>query len=520
MSGQGQYHLSHQARVRPDAPALIMAATGEVATFRELEDAANRAAQLLRQHGLQRGDRFAIWSGTNRRFLEIAWAMQRAGLFMVMIPARLTLEEAAYIINDSGVKVVIASAVLGERAAQLGDAAAAHLVNHPKVYSLCGSVAGLEAWEEATARMPAELIADPSFGRPMIYSSGTTGPSKGVVQPLFDNAFDDMSTFLQVHQAKDVLPGSVFATTAPLYHSGPMWMSLSEQAMGATVLLFEKFEPEGVLAAIDRYKVERGQFVPTMFVRMLKLPQEVRDTYDVSSLKLVMHAAAPTPTEAKRAMIAWWGPIFVDLYSGAEGVGMTVIDSHEWLRKPGSVGRTVGGRIIVADEDGNELPPGKEGVIYFADAKPFSYLHDEEKAKRAFHPKIPGAATLGDVGYVDEEGYLFLTDRLSFKINSGGNNIFPQEIEDLLIGHPKVHDVAVFGVPHEDMGEVVKAVVQPQPGDEGGPELAGELLEYCKAHLAIFKCPRSIDFMSQLPRDPSGKLYKRELRDAYRSPVA
>lgn len=510
------YHLSHQARIRPDAPALIMADGGAITTFAELNSASNRGAQLLRSLGLKRSDRFAIWSGSNQRYLEIAWAMQRSGLYMVMIPARLTVEDAAYIVNDSGASVVIVSVALGEKASIFANQAASDCPAARHIFSLCGEIAGLASWEAATAAMPAKEIADPSFGRPMIYSSGTTGPSKGVFMPLLDDPFDDMTNFLQVHQAKDVTPGSIFATTAPLYHSGPMWMSLSEQAMGATVLLFEKFDPEAVLAAIDRYKVERGQFVPTMFVRMLKLPQEVREHCDVSSIRLIMHAAAPCPVETMRAMIDWWGPVFVDLYSGAEGIGLTIITSAEWLRKPGSVGKSVGGRIIISGEDGNELPPGQEGVVYFETRSEFTYLGDPEKAKRAFHPTIPGAATLGDVGYVDAEGYLFLTDRLSFKINSGGNNIFPQEIEDLLIQHPAVRDAAVFGIPDEDMGELVKAVVESQPGFSPGVRLEAELLEFCRARLAIFKCPRSVDFTEQLPRDPSGKLYKRELRDLYR----
>jgi acyl-coenzyme A synthetase/AMP-(fatty) acid ligase len=492
-----------------------MAGSGEVVSFAALEAAANRGAHLLRRLGLQRGDVFALWSGNNARFLEIAWTMRRTGLYMTTIASKFNANETSYILNDSKARVLILDAGLPHAAALVGTLAQ-RCPDIGPVFTIGGDLAGAARWERAISGMPATLIPDASPGQTMIYSSGTTGKPKGVVQPLPEGNHDQMSPFTPVmlHRYKSH-PGSTFLVSAPLYHAGPLAMAMAEQSLGAGVLVFEKFDAAGVLAAIEHHRPERAQFVPTMFVRMLKLPPEVRARYDVSSLKVAIHSAAPCPIDAKREMIAWWGPILEEIYGGTENAGATMISSEEWLRKPGSVGRAVGSVIHICDDQGNELPVGATGVIYFESAAKFRYLNDPEKSLSTRHPQHLDWATFGDIGRMDEDGYLFLSDRKAFMIIAGGVNIYPQEVEDALAMHPAVADVAVFGIPDSDMGEQVKAVVQPTEWAAAGPALEAELIRYCKSKLATLKCPRSIDFEPSLPRDATGKLLKKPLRDRY-----
>jgi acyl-CoA synthetase (AMP-forming)/AMP-acid ligase II len=509
-------HISHWAERTPTAVAIRMAASGEERTFLELDRASNRGAQLLRRLGLRRGEVFAIWSGNSPQFLEIAWAMQRSGLYMTPIAAKLTPAEAAYIINDSGARVVVIDAAIGPAAPAFAQQAAELCPNVEAFFSVRGELPGVDDWEAAAANLPSTPIADQSCGRQMIYSSGTTGRPKGVRQPLPAEAFDADGAYEQFHQATFKSgPGSAFLATAPLYHSGPMAMAMAEMRLGATVVVCEKFDAEAVLAAIETNRVERGQFVPTMFVRMLKLPADTRARYDLSSMRLAIHSAAPCPVEVKRAMIDWWGPVLFEIYGGTENAGSTMIDSHEWLRKPGSVGRVAHGEMHICSEDGAELGPNATGLIYFEGRATFSYLNDPEKTRNARHPLHLDWATLGDIGRVDEDGYLFLSDRRSFMIICGGVNIYPQEAENALALHPAVADVAVFGVPDPDMGEQVKAVVQPADWSAAGPALEAELISYCRTQLASLKCPKSVDFERELPRDPTGKMMKRLLRDRY-----
>jgi acyl-CoA synthetase (AMP-forming)/AMP-acid ligase II len=509
-------HIRDWAERTPDAPAIIMARSGERVTFAELEAASNRNAHQLRTLGLKRGDVFALWSSNNPGFLELAWAMQRSGLYMVPLPAKLTAPEAAYIINDSGARVTIVDAGIGAAAETFAAEHGALCPKVERVFSLRGPLPGLERWEEASAAMPATPIADESTGATLIYSSGTTGHPKGVFRPLSEAAFDGADGLELFHGHRfGVKPGDVFVNAQPLYHSGPSAMTMVEQRLGATALVFEKFDPELMLASIERHKAVRGQFVPTMFVRMLKLPQETRAGYDVSSLKAAIHSAGPCPIEAKHAMINWWGPILHEIYGGTENAGSTYIDSHEWLRKPGSVGRVMQGAAHVCNEDGDELPIGETGVIYFDGGANFTYLNDAEKSRNARNPKHPTWATFGDIGRLDEDGYLFLSDRRAFMIICGGVNIYPQEAENLLTMHPDVGDVAVFGVPDPDMGEQVKAVVAPADWSRAGSALEAELIAYCRDNLAHLKCPKSIDFEQALPRDEAGKLAKRQLRARY-----
>jgi long-chain acyl-CoA synthetase len=510
-------HISEWAARTPDAPAIIMAGTGERVTFAELEAAANRGAQLLRRHGLTRGDSFALWSGNNPRFLETVWAMQRSGLYLTPVQAKLKPPEAAYVIDDCNARLLIIDAGIGPGAEELARRVRELCPKVETVYALRGDIPGVPRWEAATAAMPAALIDDPSTGQVMIYSSGTTGRPKGVRMPLSNDAWNAAGAYAPFHkQMYGTEPGTVFLATAPLYHTGPLNFVLGEQRLGATTVVFEKFDAEAVLAAIQDYKVERAQFVPTMFTRMLKLPAGVRARYDHSNFKVAIHSAAPCPVDAKKQMIDWWGPILIEVYGGTEGAGATYINSHEWLKKPGSVGRSVDGRIHICSEAGEDLPLGETGVIYFeGGAKNFSYFNDPEKTKGVGHPIHPDWATFGDIGRIDEDGYLFLSDRRAFMIIAGGVNIYPQEAENLLVMHPEVTDVAVFGVPDPDMGEQVKAVVQPVDWSRAGQQFEAELIAYCRANLATLKCPKTIDFERELPRDPTGKMMKRELRARY-----
>jgi long-chain acyl-CoA synthetase len=503
-------HPSVHARSTPEKPAYIMADTGEVTTYGELERASNRLAQLFRARGLKARDHIALLMENQKRFYEVCWAAQRAGLYFTAISTRLTAPEAAYIINDCGARLLIASrAMAGVASDVLGDvpAVATRLMTD-------GAVAGFEDYEDAVARMPDTPIADETSGADMLYSSGTTGRPKGVKLPLTGDPIDFVSPMGQAaRQLYGFGPDSIYLSPAPLYHAAPLRFNMWVMRVGGTCVIMEHFDAEEFLRLVERHRVTHSQLVPTMFVRMLKLPEETRTRYDLSSLEVAIHAAAPCPVEVKRKMIEWWGPILLEYYAGTEGNGFTFINSHDWLAHPGSVGRALVARLHIVGDDGEELPPGEPGTVYFSGGPEFSYHNDPEKTAQTRNDR--GWSTLGDVGYVDEEGYLYLTDRKAFMIISGGVNIYPQEVENLLIGHPKVADVAVFGVPNEEFGEEVKAVVQPMDWADAGPALEAELIGYCRQHLAHLKCPKSVDFERELPRHPTGKLYKRLLRDRY-----
>ncbi len=503
-------HPSVHARATPGKPAYIMAGSGEVVTYGELEDRSNRLAQLFRARGLKAGDHIAILMENQTRFYEICWAAQRAGLYFTAISTRLTAPEAAYIVNDCGARMLIASHAMSGAAASLPGQV-------PGVKSLLmtdGTVPGFESYEAAVAAMPAAPIADETSGVDMLYSSGTTGRPKGVKLPPSGEPIDFVSP---QGMASRALYGfdqdTVYLSPAPLYHAAPLRFNMWIMRVGGTSVIMEHFDAEAYLRLVETYRATHTQLVPTMFVRFLKLPDEVRLRHDVSSLKVAIHAAAPCPIDVKRRMIDWWGPILMEYYAGTEGNGSTFINSEDWLKHPGSVGRSLVARLHIVGDDGEELPPGEPGTIYFSGGPDFSYHNDPEKTAQTRNEK--GWSTLGDVGYVDEEGFLYLTDRKAFMIISGGVNIYPQEVENLLIGHPKVADVAVFGVPNDEFGEEVKAVVQPMDWADAGPALEAELIAHARAHLAHLKCPRSVDFERELPRHPTGKLYKRLLRDRY-----
>lgn len=504
------HHILHHARRQPDKPAMIMASTGETLTFGQLDAAANRGAHLLRRLGLQRGDGVALFMDNSPRFLEIVWAAERAGLYLTPISSKLNAEEAAYIVQDAGAGAIIAGKGVGMAA----EALAALRPDLP-AYMTDGSAPGFIPWEETVASEPDTLPEDAAPGSIMLYSSGTTGRPKGIRLDLPAEKLGE--TPFAIIGVGSLLYGfhsdMVYLSPAPLYHAAPLRFTMAVQALGGTVVVMEHFDPEAALAAIERYRVTHAQWVPTHFVRMLKLPEEARTRHDLSSLQNVWHAAAPCPVPVKRAMIDWWGPIISEYYAGSEGNGFVAINATDWLAHPGSVGRGLTAKVHICDEDGNELPPRAEGMVYFEGNSSFRYHNDAEKTRSSYNQH--GWSTLGDVGWVDEEGFLYLTDRKSFMIISGGVNIYPQEIENLFVTHPKVADVAVFGGPHEEMGEQVIAVIQPMDMADAGPALAAELNDFARAHLSHVKVPRRIDFLEELPRHATGKLYKRLLRDRY-----
>lgn len=482
-----------------------MAGSGETMSYARLEARSNQAAQLYRAAGLQRGDVLAIFLENCLDFLPLCWGAQRAGLIFTCISTKLTADEAGYIVRDSGAKLLIAGATLA--------AVAKHLPAVAHRYSVGGEIAGYAPLEPALAAQPESRIGDESAGRDMLYSSGTTGRPKGVTGPLPDGPIDQMEALSgMLGMLYQFAPGMIYLSPAPLYHAAPLRYCMTVHKFGGTVIVMEKFDPERYLQLIERYKVTHSQVVPTMFVKMLKLPEAVRNRYDVSSLKAVIHAAAPCPIAVKEQMIDWWGPRIFEYYSATEGSGFTAISPQEWLERKGSVGKSLLGEIRILDDDGNLLPAGREGRIYFHGGPPVSYHNAPEKTA-----EVQGehGATFGDIGYVDDAGYLFLTDRASYMIISGGVNVYPQETENILVMHPKVSDVAVIGVPSEELGEEVKAVVQPRDWADAGPALAAELMEFARNHLSHIKCPRSIDFDPALPRHETGKLYKRLVKDRY-----
>ncbi len=506
-------YTGEHVRTRPDQPAFIMAGTGEAVTYAELEARSNRLAHFLRTVGLNRLDHYAIFMENNARYVECCAAGERSGLYYTCINSFLTADEVAYIVNNSESQVLIFSeekrAIGTEALKQCPGVEVALLADGP------GDGATVLNLDEAVKCCPTTPVDDESLGMAMMYSSGTTGRPKGILRPLPEQppgevipAYDFIRTVWRLRE------GMTYLSPAPLYHSAPHGGVNLTIRMGGTAVIMEHFDPEQYLMSVEKYRPTYTQLVPTMFSRMLKLPAHIRDKYDVSSLLVAIHAAAPCPPQVKEQMIDWWGPVLLEYYSATELLGFAVCDSTEWLSHRGTVGKVVSGEICVLDDDMRPVPKGEPGTLWFKTMSEFSYFNDPQKTVES-RSADGTMTTVGDVGYVDDDGYLYLTDRATFMIISGGVNIYPQETENLLITHPKVADAAVFGVPNEDLGEEVKAVVQPMPGFEAEPELADELLAFCAEHLSRQKVPRSIDFEPELPRLPTGKLYKRLLRDRY-----
>jgi long-chain acyl-CoA synthetase len=504
-------YLPDHARRTPDKPAMVTD-TGQVVTYAELETRANRLSQLLHARGLRRGDHLTLLMENNIRFMDVVWAAYRSGLYFTTINRHSNVEEAAFIARDSGTKAIVSSFAQRELAAALQT----HIPDCEIRLMVDGAHDGWDSYETRLAEYPARPLAQEWMGDAMLYSSGTSGRPKGILRPLTGKSAADGFAQRQLSNRFAFSSDTVYLSPAPLYHAAPLGYVLTVQSYGGTAVMMEKFDAQAALALIEKHRVTHSQWVPTMFVRMLKLPPEARTAFDLASHRCAIHAAAPCPVDVKRQMIDWWGPILYEYYSGTEGAGVTTINSEEWLTHPGSVGRAVVGIIHICDDEGRELPIGKSGLVYFErDAPAFSYHNDDAKTRASRHPNHPNWAAMGDIGYVNAEGYLYLTDRKAFMIVSGGVNVYPQAVEDALIMHPMVADVAVFGVPDPEMGEAVKAVVEARAGVTPSAELAAELITFARERVAHYMVPRSIDFIDKMPRLPTGKLYKRLLRDRY-----
>jgi fatty-acyl-CoA synthase len=502
----------HWGQVAPDNPAVIMAGTEEIVTHGDLDERSTRLARVWHDAGLRPGDGVALFMENQPRYMEIIWAALRSGLRVTPVNRYLTASEAAYIINDCDARAIVTSSALALVATELGS-----MIPGCKVrLSVDGHVYGYDSYEAALGAVSADPLEEEPLGQLMFYSSGTTGRPKGIVRPHSNRPVKEGTPLSGIGALFGINDQSVYLCPAPIYHAAPLAFCVGATSVGAAIVLMPRFDPLTALAALERHRCTHSQWVPTMFSRMLKLPEEDRTRFDLSAHRVAIHAAAPCPRPVKEAMFEWWGPILHEYYAGSELNGLTYAGPQDWLAHPGTVGRAVVGVVHICDEEGNELPPGQPGLIYFEnESASFKYHKDDEQTRSSRHPSYPDWSALGDVGYLDEEGFLYLTDRATFMIISGGVNIYPREIEDVLIMHPLVDDVAVIGVPNPDMGEEVKAIVQLVPGTAGTPDLADELIAFARERLTHYKCPRSIDFDPMLPRLPTGKLYKKQLRDRY-----
>ena len=507
--GSGTWYPGWHAERRPDAIAVIDAASGLSRSYGDVEALANQVSRLLRRLGLEPGDHVALWFDNDLDYPAIWWGVRYAGLYFTLISTRLTPAEAAYVVKDSGSRVLL----MGQRLEREHCATLRSLVA-PEV-RLVADVEGADGLRALLAGEASEPLDDRVDGQPMLYSSGTTGQPKAVKRAFSGDAIGTSIATVAMAQRFGIDESAVYLSPAPLYHAAPFGYASGALALGATLVLMEKFEAKAFLEAVERYGVTHTQVVPTMFVRLLGLSEGQKAASDHSTLRCVIHAGAPCPVPVKEQMLEWWGPIIHEYYSGTEYVGFTYCSPEEWLAHRGTVGRPLGCEVHITDDDGQELPTGEIGAVYFSGSGGFEYHNDSGKTNDSYLPN--GWATFGDIGYVDEDGFLYLTDRKANMMIVGGVNVYPQEAENLLITHPSVADAAVFGIPHEEMGEEVKGVVEPAPGVLADADLERELIAFCREHLASVKCPRSIDFSYELPREPNGKLLKRKLRDSYRN---
>ena len=501
-------NIADHAITAPQSAALVVA-DGDTVSYGRLYERSQRVAALLYESGLRRGDGVALVLPNRPEFFEITWGCQLSGLYYSAVNTHFTADEVAYVIADSDARAVFIDSSMAEVGSRILEA-------NPGVDVHVAVGPGVGGWRSYSDALAAAGGAPPaSDGTEMLYSSGTTGRPKAVRRPLpkdGNGSWAQAVLEFALTRSYGMTSASVYLSPAPLYHAAGVNYTMAVNRVGAASIIMGKFDAAAALRLIETHRVTHAQFVPTMFVRMLKLPEAVRRQYDVSSLECVIHAAAPCPVDVKHRMMKWFGPIIHEYYGGTEGFAGTTIGPEEWLAHPGSVGRPLA-RVHVVSDDGAELPAGESGELYFEGGPDFEYFKDAAKTASVSNER--GWRTLGDVGYVDEDGYLYLTDRTTFTVVSGGVNIYPQEAENLLVMHPKLVDAAVFGVPNDEFGEEVKAVVQPRDDVNAGPDLEAELINYCRTHLAGYKCPRTVEFDAELPRDPNGKLCKRRIRERY-----
>ena len=492
----------------PDKPAIVMVESGETVSYGELSDRADQYANFFRLLGFETGDSIAFTLDNRPEFYAICIGALRAGLYYTAVSTYLSPAETRYIVEDCGARMYICSVQYQSRAEELTKMFASDI----RLFSLGGDISGYLSLEDQVATMPAEPISDETKGQDLLYSSGTTGQPKGIKIDLTGESPESLSeTIAAIIGLYEMSADSIYLSPAPLYHAAPLRTNLAILWLGGTSIIMQRFDAFAALAAIEKYQCTHSQFVPTMFIRMLKLPENERMKYNISSIRFAIHAAAPCPIPVKERMIEWWGPVVHEYYAGTEASGFCAVNSQQWLAHKGTVGRPLFGAVHVVGEDGNELGAGQTGTIFFSGGDDFEYLNDPDKTRTAYNSK--GWSTLGDVGYLDDEGYLYLTDRKAYMIISGGVNIYPQESEDVLLMHPQVADAAVFGVPDEEMGEQVKAVIQLMDHAKRGPDMEEDLIAYCRERLSPIKCPKSVDFIEKLPRHATGKLYKRLLKD-------
>jgi long-chain acyl-CoA synthetase len=501
--------IEHHAMETPDRVAYRTIPSGYSVTWATLEQRTRKCAAALLDAGLRPGDSIAVFLDNHPYYFEILCAAHRIGLYYATISRHLKKEEVQYIVDDSDAKVLFCSQqTLQEVSLELLQERGTLCV------VLDGPFGAFKSYDDWIDRFSSDVrLPETPEGTDFCYSAGTTGVPKGIKRPL-----ETANQFFRVGSSdrsswKAFDRDTVYLSTAPFYHTAPVRWNMAVLRSGGTCVMMEKFDPEQALQAIQDHRVTHSQWVPTMFIRMLRLPETERKGYDLSSLRYAVHAAAPCPVEVKEAMIEWWGPILYEYYSGTELVGRTSLDSREWLTHKGSVGYPEFGQVHILDENGNELGPRQPGVIYFSGGGRFEYHKDSVKTRSAYNDR--GWATYGDVGYLDEDGFLYLTDRLSNTIVSGGVNIYPQEAENCLSLHPAVHDVAVIGVPNAEFGEEVKAVVQLLNPQEAGKEMEAALIAFCRERLSHVKCPRSVDFVTEMPRTDAGKLLKRLVKQRY-----
>lgn len=504
-------HPGYHAERSPERIAVLIAETGAALTYRALDAFANRLARLYQSLGLQYGDHVAYQLENRVECPALQWGAHYAGLYYTFLSTRLTPAESAYIVADCDAKLLVLSA---KCATPELLAAISRQPSAPRVFILDTELSGTESLQVALQQHSPAALENPREGSEMLYSSGTTGRPKGVKPQLTGLPLGSSEVIAQqLEKAFAVNEHSVYLSPAPYYHAAPLKWVRGVHVLGGTAILMEKFDAEATLAAIDDYQVTHSQWVPTMFHRLLNLPHEIRRKYTLSSQQVAVHAAAPCPIPTKQAMLDWWGPILYEYYGSTEQIGMTMTNSDDWLKHPGTVGRAIYGRLHILNEDGHELPAGEDGLVYFSESLPFTYHKDPTKTAEAYNDK--GWASVGDIGHLDADGYLYLTDRKSNMIISGGVNVYPQETENVLLSHPLVLDAAVIGIPDSDLGESVHAVVQLHDHSEANDALVAALNSFCREQLSSIKCPRSIEFRQDLPREPTGKLLKRLLRDEY-----